>query len=252
MTENQTSLSEAIKALASATADLTKAATVGLGRDVSRQMSDALQSAADAVEDAARKVTPSEGKPSSTRDDILQAAAIVFSEKGFDAASLDEIAKRAGRTKGAIYAHFPSKDDLMVALAESQCSEGGLDDGTKEVVYAFKEGRLAELIDRSVSDAEERREAALSLEILIYAFRHPERREAIIRGQVRARDQIDQFLAEELPGVGPDAALTLATIVNMGTLYAALTPEMVDGAAVQRMLSRALSYEPNEPANEAD
>lgn len=246
MSDNQASLSDAIKALASATADLTKAATVGLGRDVSRQVSEALQSAAVAVDDAAKKVAPPAAKQSTTREEILVAAAEVFSEKGFDAASLDEIAKRAGRTKGAIYAHFQSKDDLMVALAKGGHDSGELDEGTKEIVIAFKEGRLGEFIDDSVSGPEYRKTALLSLEILIYAFRHPEHRDAIIEAQFCGMEQLQQFLAQELPGVPGDSALALASIVNMGAIYAALSPEIVDGAAVERSLRRAIGATPTE------
>ncbi len=51
-----------------------------------------------------------------TREDILEAAAIVFSEKGVARASLDEIAREAGVTRGAIYWHFKNKADIFRAL----------------------------------------------------------------------------------------------------------------------------------------
>lgn len=46
---------------------------------------------------------------------ILQAALDEFSAKGFAAARLDDVAARAGITKGTIYLYFPSKEDLFVA-----------------------------------------------------------------------------------------------------------------------------------------
>lgn len=54
-----------------------------------------------------------------TRQDILEAAAHVFVEKGVANASLNEIAERAGVTRGAIYWHFENKCDLFHALHES-------------------------------------------------------------------------------------------------------------------------------------
>ncbi len=48
------------------------------------------------------------------------AAVRVFARKGFQRASLDEIAAEAGLTKGAIYWHFRSKNDLFFALLESR------------------------------------------------------------------------------------------------------------------------------------
>lgn len=53
-----------------------------------------------------------------TRDRILAAAGRVFARKGFRAASLDEVAQDAGLTKGAIYWHFRSKNDLFFALLD--------------------------------------------------------------------------------------------------------------------------------------
>ncbi|MCQ8894958.1 TetR/AcrR family transcriptional regulator [Limnobacter humi] len=51
---------------------------------------------------------------------ILDAARAVFREQGLEAASLREIAKRAGYTPGAIYSYFPGKEDMYGALlAES-------------------------------------------------------------------------------------------------------------------------------------
>lgn len=51
-----------------------------------------------------------------TKENILEAAAIVFSEKGVARASLDEIAKLAGVTRGAVYWHFENKLDIFQAL----------------------------------------------------------------------------------------------------------------------------------------
>src|ERR1700728_3994702 len=53
---------------------------------------------------------------SSTRERILNVALDLFTEKGFDGASLREIAERLGVTKAAIYYHFASKDDILMAL----------------------------------------------------------------------------------------------------------------------------------------
>ena len=66
------------------------------------------------------------GVPASDRGDsrerIVAAAVRVFARKGFQRASLDEIAADAGLTKGAIYWHFRSKNDLFFSLLE-RCFE---------------------------------------------------------------------------------------------------------------------------------
>jgi AcrR family transcriptional regulator len=54
----------------------------------------------------------------STRDRVLDVALDIFIEQGYDKASLREIAERMGFTKAALYYHFPSKADMLLALHE--------------------------------------------------------------------------------------------------------------------------------------
>lgn len=49
--------------------------------------------------------------------EILDAALTVFAEKGFAAARMEDIAARAGVTKGTIYLYFPSKEEVFKSLA---------------------------------------------------------------------------------------------------------------------------------------
>jgi AcrR family transcriptional regulator len=53
-----------------------------------------------------------------TRARLLQAAAQVYARRGFSGATLDEVAREAGFTKGAVYDHFGSKENLLLALVE--------------------------------------------------------------------------------------------------------------------------------------
>lgn len=54
-------------------------------------------------------------KPKEERiDSILQAAVEEFVEKGYEGASVDAIAKRAGVSKGGFYHHFPNKEVLLM------------------------------------------------------------------------------------------------------------------------------------------
>ena len=49
-----------------------------------------------------------------TRERLLRAAADVFAERGYDGTRVADIATAAGVSNGALYAHFPSKADLLV------------------------------------------------------------------------------------------------------------------------------------------
>ncbi|EHQ52796.1 putative transcription regulator protein [Ectothiorhodospira sp. PHS-1] len=76
---------------------------------------------------------------------IIEAALIEFSEKGFTATRMDDIAARAGLSKGGLYAHFKSKDQIFESLLFKVLSPSFnnrkwmLDDGDTlaEVVDAF-------------------------------------------------------------------------------------------------------------------
>ncbi|MHB8896387.1 MAG: TetR/AcrR family transcriptional regulator, partial [Candidatus Geothermincolia bacterium] len=50
------------------------------------------------------------------RTSIIDAAKELFSQKGYQATTMDEIAEKAELSKGAVYLYFESKDDLYVSL----------------------------------------------------------------------------------------------------------------------------------------
>lgn len=57
-----------------------------------------------------------------TRDDILDAAADIFSTKGFDATSMQDIANAVNLQKASLYYHFSSKQDILYALLNQALS----------------------------------------------------------------------------------------------------------------------------------
>jgi AcrR family transcriptional regulator len=57
------------------------------------------------------------------RAQILDAAAEVFAERGYEATSIDEVAEGAGISKPVIYDHFDSKKDLHIALIDKQTDD---------------------------------------------------------------------------------------------------------------------------------
>ena len=65
------------------------------------------------------------------RRQIIEGARAVFLTQGFDAASMSDIARKAGVSKGTLYVYFKSKDELFEAITEEQCSM------TAERVFQF-------------------------------------------------------------------------------------------------------------------
>jgi AcrR family transcriptional regulator len=64
----------------------------------------------------AKRVSDQPPEAGSTRERILDVALDLFIEKGFDGTSLREIAEKLGFTKAALYYHYASKDDILMAL----------------------------------------------------------------------------------------------------------------------------------------
>jgi AcrR family transcriptional regulator len=58
--------------------------------------------------------------PEGSRERVLDAAAEVFARRGYERATVDEIAGEAGLSKGTVYWNFASKEDLFVALLEER------------------------------------------------------------------------------------------------------------------------------------
>jgi AcrR family transcriptional regulator len=114
-----------------------------------------------------------------TQARLLDAAEEIFVRDGFEGAQLDEIAATAGRSKGAVYTHFKSKEDLFLALFEHR---------TRSYVERLSES-LHKRTNRSqsleafrefyVGLVRDRIWPILTLEFKLYALRHPESKERL-------------------------------------------------------------------------
>ena len=69
-----------------------------------------------------RRLTRAEQREK-TRTCLVEAAAKVFTRRGYDKASLDEVAEEAGFTKGAVYSNFKGKEDLFLATIDAHFEE---------------------------------------------------------------------------------------------------------------------------------
>jgi AcrR family transcriptional regulator len=67
---------------------------------------------------------PSQARARATMDAILEAAAQVFADKGYAAATTNHIAQRAGVSIGSLYQYFPNKDAILYSLMEQHVLDG--------------------------------------------------------------------------------------------------------------------------------
>jgi AcrR family transcriptional regulator len=87
---------------------------------------------------AVKRLTRAE-KQAATRAALLESAAAVFTKRGYEVATLEEITEAAGFSRGAFYSNFDSKEELLLAVIESRI-QGRLED----IATAFQEGDTAE------------------------------------------------------------------------------------------------------------
>lgn len=157
-----------------------------------------------------------------TRAELIAAASLVFARSGFHGASLEEIARHAGYTTGAIYWHFRGKDDLFLAVFEAYTT-------TRVHEYeAIQRGvHAGELPPRAWADQWMRRLHddpeffVLILEFTVHAWRNPPLREAFANRMAAGRLGLARILEDEAARTSfelPMPAEDLATVVReLGT-----------------------------------
>lgn len=87
------------------------------------------------------------------RDAIVEAAAQLFEELGYEAASMSELSKRLGGSKSTLYRYFPTKEDLVMAVVR-RFATGHMADAVAELEASIEVGRgLKETLLRFGSQA---------------------------------------------------------------------------------------------------
>ncbi|KEA53848.1 TetR family transcriptional regulator [Mangrovibacter sp. MFB070] len=118
-----------------------------------------------------------EAKPD-TYQKILRAASRCFSEKGFNATSVGDIARAASLSQGAMYVHFRNKADLIAAIVETE-----KDTALEKYTQPFSCGpiaRICELIRSCINEVGYPADHKLWVEIIAEAARNPSVRETFI------------------------------------------------------------------------
>jgi AcrR family transcriptional regulator len=108
--------------------------------------------------------------------EILEAAFVEFSRNGYATTTLDQIAERAGVTKGTIYVYFENKEHLFISMVR-EITKATLD--TVHDMFATHEGSTADLLRAQFSFmyqhiVEDRRRREVVRMLIAEAPRFPE------------------------------------------------------------------------------
>ncbi len=128
------------------------------------------------------------------RSRILDAANRVFAEKGYHEATMDDIAKRLGVSKGAIYLYFSSKEDLFEAMVRTAPQ------AFKEILYSSF-GDEADPVQSATQFFDKMLKLSasnpgLSFEILSEASRNPNLKRILKQNHAEYEEVLTSFLAE--------------------------------------------------------
>jgi AcrR family transcriptional regulator len=168
------------------------------------------------------------------RQAIVEAAIGVFAQHGFDDATTDDIARAAGLSKGGLYWHFKSKDDILAAIL-IQLFDQEL--GTLQQMLAAEGAvapRLRQLVAHGV-DAMLQLEALLPVMLEFYALaaRKSDVRQFLQQYYQRYHKLLAELFEQGFArgefhrGTAEAAAITLiAHLEGMGLLWA-IAPELV-------------------------
>jgi AcrR family transcriptional regulator len=179
-----------------------------------------------------------------TRAQLLEAAARVYARRGFDIATLDEIAEEAGFTKGAVYDHFGSKENLLFALLDEHLSaqiaeQVALFDETQETTERPRVGA-----DRWMKELDENPDVfRLFVEAWVRAQRDDSVRGRVAAGVEAWREMFMSFgrrRSEQLGTEPSKEALEEAATVMVGLGVGLAMVRLVDAdAAPPRLLGAA-------------
>lgn len=154
---------------------------------------------------------PLQDRSKKTRELLLAAAYRVFVRDGFESAQIDTIAREAGRTKGAVYAHFENKEHLFLSLLEQRIR--AVAEQMDAVVAAEDDpARSIDLFRAALTDLGDPEWAILNLELKLYAMRHPQAAERIRIAFRRIHDGeaagiVSKRLSDGRPATGRLSAL---------------------------------------------
>lgn len=158
-----------------------------------------------------------------TKAAILDAAQAVFAELGFEKAQLDEVAARAGYSRGVIYVHFESKEELFLSLMEQRvhakfravCKKIAEEPELSKRLGIFRRWIATQVADPSWG--------TLTLEFKLYAVRRPESRERLWQLYKLVFEDPDGDFVELLFGKGLSKAKRTAIDRRLALLGGALS-----------------------------
>src|SRR5262245_38579692 len=172
---------------------------------------------------------PKGDKRARTRARLVESAAAVIGEKGWDRTSLDEVARRAGMTRGAIYGNFASREDLFLAVVQTRWRpvEPRYTAGTTFRQHMHAVGKAV-----AAAGPERRAQALAALSFTLYALTHDDMRRRLVKLNAAIYKRMAEALTktirrDELPMPPERLIPTLHGLSDGLTFLRFLMPELI-------------------------
>jgi AcrR family transcriptional regulator len=150
-------------------------------------------------------------KQARTRAELLATAAKVFARRGYNGASVEEIAEQAGYSHGAVYSNFDGKTDLFLAVFEEYMAERARELVASQVDLG--EDAPLELRARALADqwmerfAADRESFVLHMEFIAHSGRDPELAGRFGARSAALREAVSRYIAAFQEEAGMDLGL---------------------------------------------
>jgi AcrR family transcriptional regulator len=186
----------------------------------------------------------SQARSRATRERLLEAAEIVFADKGYDGAKISDIAEEAGVSVGAVYFRFKDKDALFFAIAEAfiEQARGGL-----AALLSGAQGMDRETVIRNFVTATARnfqRHRGLFRAIIERGFDHPPAMKTIFG----FREELANALEKALHGK-TSASLPIRVMTQMvygflltGIMNKQAPTKITDARAIAELAKACVAY----------
>src|ERR1700733_400152 len=201
-----------------------------------------------AIEDHREAALHTQKRALLTRREILQSARAVFARDGFEHARIEEIASKAGKTRGAFYDNFNDKEDVFFAIFEEDINRNMAELKPLLSGLTSQEQRI-EALEKFLSElARDRERMLLSLEFKLYSIRHPRKRKrlAALYGAMKLRGSIPELnmLLPQMEGKNAKAplcdSLAICGLLDGLALSHFFNPETLDERELERYIKLCL------------
>ncbi|GGH17203.1 TetR/AcrR family transcriptional regulator [Silvibacterium dinghuense] len=187
---------------------------------------------------SSQKPTKHELKTQETRELLLRAAEQVIVRDGYENADLAEIAKLAGRTKGAIYAQFKSKEDVFLALVQEHALRRRAIMQKMLAASTSIEGNLSAFRKYFLEFAADDAWGSLLLEFKLYTVRRPESLARLQKVYESILPANEELAYSALLGPAPKGKTSISRAIAVHAAFAALTALQLESKFDPELVSR--------------